>query len=885
MKSITLKLGLAAFILLSLGLMQGCSNQTENNEAAIALHLKRSNAYMKQGQYKAAIIEAKNALQKQNDNIEARILLAQINLDLGSAKNAADLLKDFVSATNPDAVLLLAEAYINQGKANSAAKTLGLIDSTTLNSNQQAQTLLIKTKVAIQSQDIELAKRHLSQLRNLQGINTELSQEVALTDIRLNFSLQQTAEAEQALNQLLEQYPTHTDALILKARVAYAQNKLEEAENLLTEALGTLSNTDIINNTRIQVLRNLAHVLTRQGRSVEALTYTKIIAEARPGVENSQAQIEQALESYKQGNVEEAEQQLQALYDQNANNYIGTLLGAMKLQQGEYDDAYSYLSENIDPETASASNLNMLTEAQLRQNKPAEVLASIETNVRNNPNNAQHQTIYGLASLAEGKEEQGIAAINKAINIDPSRSRLHLLLAKYYNQKGLPEKATQQLQDAIKSSPDDLTLKGTLINQLFATQQPKQAVATAKGFANDSESLDNQLLYAATLLQVQEIAAAKSIFTKALKQQPDNAMALKGMLKTQLADKKLDEANTLADKLIKVTPNDVYPYRVKYGIAATKEKRDALTVELDKKLANSPDLWAPASAIALNHMYNQDFALAGNKAKLISERAANNPSTKQIAINIWLALAQQYNQRGKTQEARLAIMEALALAPNNQLITAELINLEIRSNNLREADKLLTGLAQSEHPNEIIITQLQGDLATANKQYQEAAEHYKKAWAAQTKDSIAVKLLSTHQRLGNTAAASSFLKEWVSKLPDSSQAHTANGNHQMQNKQTAAAIESYSQAVSLNPNNALALNNLAWLQYEKGDNNNAIKHAQKAYEVAGKNAAIADTYGWILSQTGQAAKALPILEEAASQAPENQEIIEHLQATKAKLKK
>jgi Tfp pilus assembly protein PilF len=77
------------------------------------------------------------------------------------------------------------------------------------------------------------------------------------------------------------------------------------------------------------------------------------------------------------------------------------------------------------------------------------------------------------------------------------------------------------------------------------------------------------------------------------------------------------------------------------------------------------------------------------------------------------------------------------------------------------------------------------------------------------------------------------------------------------------------------------LNNLAWLYYETGDER-AEATARRAYDLAADNAAVADTYGWILVEKGKVADGLAVLSRAAGQAPENPDIRFHHAAALAR---
>jgi predicted Zn-dependent protease len=85
-------------------------------------------------------------------------------------------------------------------------------------------------------------------------------------------------------------------------------------------------------------------------------------------------------------------------------------------------------------------------------------------------------------------------------------------------------------------------------------------------------------------------------------------------------------------------------------------------------------------------------------------------------------------------------------------------------------------------------------------------------------------------------------------------------------KRWAQAIPLYKEVIALQPNNALALNNLAWALYETKDPE-AMAIAEKAYALAPKSPEVLDTFGTILLAKGDAARATDILKMAVSGAP------------------
>ena len=127
---------------------------------------------------------------------------------------------------------------------------------------------------------------------------------------------------------------------------------------------------------------------------------------------------------------------------------------------------------------------------------------------------------------------------------------------------------------------------------------------------------------------------------------------------------------------------------------------------------------------------------------------------------------------------------------------------------------------------------------------------------------------------GGQEQATQQLRTWLARHPDDLDAMqmlasldiTAGRNHEAEQRLNALLRN--------RPNDAIALNNLAWVYQAKGDPE-ALSLARRAYLLA-PSGETSDTLGWIMAERGQAAAALPLLQAASQQRPENRVVKYHL---------
>ena len=90
-----------------------------------------------------------------------------------------------------------------------------------------------------------------------------------------------------------------------------------------------------------------------------------------------------------------------------------------------------------------------------------------------------------------------------------------------------------------------------------------------------------------------------------------------------------------------------------------------------------------------------------------------------------------------------------------------------------------------------------------------------------------------------------------------------------------AAIAEYLRSLEVNAGNVAALNNVAWLMHQQGDDR-ALSYARQAYELRPDVPLIQGTLGWILVDTGRLDEGRPLLEQANEKLPQNGDIAYHL---------
>lgn len=872
-KKSTGKFFTASLLSLSI-LLSGCGEDTDTVQD-YSKNLKRGETYLQQGQFKAAIIEAKNALQKAPQEASSHLLMARILLEIGQSKAALKQLNQAEANSSPEYLLTKAEALIAQRKFHSAEQLLDN-NQAILASSKQIQQLELAIQIQLGLTNTDKAASLSQQLLKLEP--TSAGAHVSLAMIAANKG--DMTLAEQHLNSVLAASPDNTKALLLKAKLAKAKNDLEGAEDALTTALTSLNTTDIITPQRASILRSLAEILTQQGRSAEAMIYTRIIAEALPGQLELTNKFEEALSHLQAGDLEAAETLLEEILTEAPNHQsAGQLLGIIKYNRGDLKAANSYFADNIDAETAPENATLAFAMTNLKLNNPERVLALLDDQI-GNVTNEQLLGLYGLAALSANQLNKGEMALNKALSINPQLSRLRLALATAYNTSNQQQLALQQLQAAYQTTPADPYIQKALVRQYLSLEQKDNADTFIATLAKDQPDNASSLILIGTYQYLTgNNSAATSSLEKALAIEPTSAEAMASLGTLYIRTNKYPAATQHYRRMIKALPTSTTGYK---GLFTSLELEDKKQQAIDEvtTMAKTSSHTAAYSVLVEFYARNTNFEKANDLLTEAQQKHPQDSNLQQLTARLALAEAQHAFKFKRLALARQAIMKGLQAKPDDIRLQTLLVDTEIAEGNFREAKKITEQLAIN---NGNLAMLLRGNIATAESKLAIALNHYQTLWTNQPSSDLAQRIYSNLSNQNKGKEAAEFLQKWATAFPNNPEMLTVKGAVAINNQNYSAAIQDINKAIELQGKqpSPFLLNNLAWAYLQTGNLTAAEQNASQAYNLAPKSAAIADTYGWVMLKAGKRDEARKMLKIAYDLAPDNAEIASHWKEAEA----
>jgi len=852
-------------------------------------YIERAQSYIQEDEHRAAIIELKNALQKNPKSIDARLMLGDVYLSMGDGASAE---KEFERAKKLNAkrdtwVVSLTKARLLQQNYHDVLRETEELAE--LPAALQAQLLSMRGDALLKNRRLEEALKAFQQAGTLQPEAPLPLVGIAMVQLASN----QVGEAKTTLNELLVKFPDNARALTIRAEI-FTRERNEDA-----------------------ALKDYTAALTQQPQNVLALFGRASIylskgnaKLAKPDIEELDALVPghpkqnhlKAVLAFLQKRYPEAERHLQeVLRIQPKNVQSQLLMGVVSFSLEKHEIANEYLTKVHQIAPQHLPTVKLLASVRNKLNKIESMIPILEAAANTHSDDAQIKAMLGSAYMKVKRFSEGSEMMNEALKLEPKLAAYRTQLAMGLLAQGKTTDAIEQLQSTVDMGEDFIQADVLLVLSHLRNKESAKAIEA-------SESLEKRLpnspvgfnLSGLAYALAGDVDKAEARYLQALRIDKNFIAARTNLARLEYQRGNPDKARQHYEEGLKLAPNSS---ALLIGLAALESKQGNMeTVQqlLAKAMDGKPS--TPQAAIisaktylesgktlnALNiagkasRKFPKNLALLEiyGKTLLITKKPESAVITFQQMVKLSESietlslLATAQTAAKQVNQAQATYTKILEIKPEHLPALAALVKFKLDAGNFSEALSASKAL-QSSHPESAVGFQLEGMTHTLQKAPAKAIVSYKKALEIYPSDGLAIQLARQHFLSGDTPAGEKVLRTWIEKTPKDIPARLALAMSLQTRKDNPEAITIYEEVLAIDKNSLIALNNLAWIYSIIGDER-AVGLGERAYNLASKNPAIVDTYGWILVQNGNLAKGSRILKEAVDMAPEHQEIGYHL---------
>lgn len=854
-------------------LLTACGEPTAPPKAPLSQYTQQGETYLEQFQFKVAITAAQNAIVAYPEQIDGYLMLAKIYLRLGQAEASSFILSEYKNSKNSEYYFLLLESYQKEHKLISAQQ---LIDENSEALQKQPYRLMKEqAKIRLREHKLEQA---LTLFKTLEK-QPQYQADAFIGQAQISALKNDLPSAISLLNLAIDSDAKNSEALILKSYLQINSNQLQKAEKTLSLALTVLPSSDIFTPERISILQALTEVLTSQGRSSEALLYSRILADEFPEAISLNQDYAQATEQYHNKEFGLAKQTLDKILKiAPGHKKALTLYGVILYSQGDMKGAQEYLNGIIDVEKNSAKLTQLYAMTQLKLDNSGAVLTLLEDIIATEES-YETLTLYLLAALDQQQFNKAKLTLSRIEKLFPNSDKSALLSANYYSKINPAdhEKAQAILQSALNSAPTNIHLQTAYLKKLIflkkdkATEQYIQQLQAA-----ESSSLETQLLVAKYKLYSKQYQQAGELFSAVLAQQENNLTGLYGLAQSKQQAQDWQAAQNAYRNVILFHPKELRGYQ---GFVLNQIKQ---SLDIEQAYSRLPENYDPAIlalVLADAQLQQRNIQQAAVHIEQASQKLENNlhPYFTDLQKRIDYQRAIIALTDKEFNKARKITLTALKSTPEHASLLILLTKIEIESKQLNEAKKVIQQV-EAILPNNPILSIYKAEIALAENNSPKALKILQAEWQATHNEQAAQKLYTLLQQI-DPPQATLFLEQWQQQAPKSLLLDLNNALLLQKKGDEKGALALYEKVLIQNPNNLTSLNNIAWLYFINNDSR-ATDLAERAFKLAPKNAAVVDTYGWILYKSGDIEQAKPLLLKAHQLAPSNAEIEQHWLAVK-----
>jgi putative PEP-CTERM system TPR-repeat lipoprotein len=868
------------------------------SQAPVNSYYEDAQRYHAEGDRSAALIQLKNALLENNQDVPSLLLMGDIYLEMGEAPAAevaygdALLLGADPGYTTPK----IAEAYLIQRKYR---KILDELNPDRLSGTFRAELLGYQAFAHLGVKEPRAAQETLGQAMSIDP-------QARVPDIARVSILLGAGKAGEALvksEMLVDRYPYDARSWAAHGDVLYAMGREEQALMAYSNAVkhnphlnsarlaraALLANSDQFEaaSADIDFLRKhypqepraayfKAELLEASGQSAQALELYQQVAElislakSEDLDDDLQLTVMSATAHAKTGGLVQARQYLVAFQKNNMNNSTtGKMLAELLLDEGNGNGALEVLEPLLDrvPDDLELLRLKALALSSLGRYKQA--IAVWRTLAESDDGNTEAAAQIAVNQIRGGYIDAGIAGLEQILEDNDILVRERAILANAYLESGNFVGAASLGEQLVKLAPDNPefgNLLGRSYMYLGKLEQAHQILF--KAVAAHPDFFPVQISLAEVETARGNIDDARVLLHLMSEKYPDNPAVLLQQARVARLSGDLKQARKSAENALVAETESIET--TKFLIRVLLELGEEFEAE---QLARDTAARNRQSAEA-QFILGQVLMALGKPTEarsgliLASRRALPDHA-------LLYRIAREQIALGALTDAGNSLLQAIGARPDILAYREANILVELQLQKYEQALELTSGLIE-DFPGSAAPHTLRAAAYSGLGKVREAEAEFAKAQLLDPNNSsILIGRYGALLALGDTARAEAALTDWLEKSPGDLLASYAYAEMLINSQRWPQAKVVLAGLLERQPDNPLFLNNMAYVLQEMGEPE-AVEIARRAYALAPHNPYVNDTLGWTLVRNGRAEEGLAYLREAVARQADTPVIRYHL---------
>ena len=845
--------------------------------------LASARGYLAKRENAAAIIELRNLLQQNPEQREGRFLLGKALLETGDVAGAEVQLQRALDAGQPDneVLPLLASAMVALKKSTLLVQQYGSVE---LKDDRAAAEFQTQLAIAHMSNNA-MGKAEAAVAGALQRAPAYAP--AALLQAQLKAARGDLADAQTLVEELLKRAPDNAAAWALKGDLLARSNGADGAPALAAyrKALD------------LQPALVPAHVaimsLLVAKRDFDAVAkHWEEMKKVLP--QHPETQYFEGVLAFSKGDAKRVREITALLLrSPQPDSRVLLLAGQAELQLNAITQAEALLGKAVLVAPKSAPPRHMLAEVYLRTGQAEKALGLLKPVLEGPAPDADLLVLLGRAQLMTGDAMSAEASFNRAAKLRPNDKRLLTSAALSRLGKGQGAAALSELE-TVAASDAGTTADLALISERLRRREFDAALKAVNALAAKQPKMAlPDFLRARIALQRGDPTAARRGFEAALVKDPAFFQAVASLATLDIADGKPDVARGRFEAVLQRDPANVNAHLALAQMAARGGASKENVAKLIEGAINAnPAAPGPRAALIDHYMAAGDAALALSAAQVAVAAAPDDPDlldrlgrVQQAAGNMnqaipifsqvvalqptsalpLLRLADAHMANKNADAAAASVRRAMLADPRSLPAQRAGIALALREKQPAQA-LTIARTVQTQRPDDALGFLLEGEIELMRHNHELAIAAMRKGLSRPNAAEVAPRLHLALLDAKQNAEADRMATSWVKAHPDDigfalhlSDLASTQGN-------PGLAESRYRDVLKRQPDNVLALNNLAYLLV-KQKKPGAVALAEQAVKLAPDRPLFMDTLALGYAQDNQLPKALELQKRVVAREP------------------
>ncbi len=504
----------------------------------------------------------------------------------------------------------------------------------------------------------------------------------------------------------------------------------------------------------------------------------------------------------------------------NLSNYLVTT--------NRYDEAEALMKKTLDDKAAFPAGRELMGDFYARTKKYDAALQQYQAGAREDP---KHELSYNqrivTAYALMGRRDNALKLAQSLASKNPKDTTSNEMYASLLLDSGLQSDAKKSLTELnllTKNNPSNPVLHLDLARAYLMTND------STKALAEDLEALQNEAKTRSPRPAV--IVPGRIIASRIYESRGQHAQALEQ-----------------SDQALKIQDGNPEARLIRDQALIGLNESDQALPDLVKLVQQYPQL--ADARLALGNLY-----LAQKKYPEATDQFQHVWTANPPDMRGFVGLQQVKMAQGKPDQAVEAMQDLVSKNPNAGGLRFQLANFQANAGE----------------------SNLNSNPDRAKALFQQAADNYKQILkTAGNSSDVWVRLGILQRVLGQNEAALTSFEQGNNADPKNPAALIDRGMLLDALGRKKEAADAYNKVLGIDPNNALVLNNLAFLNADSGTNlDQAMTFAERAKKQAPKSVDISDTLGYVYYRKNLNSEALQIFQQNVQDQPQNPTFHFHL---------